>query len=1475
MSAEPESPFDRINEALGNGDGVTMGRVSSEPRADAAALTAADVLEIAKARLPDLVDADDGGRERPFVPPNIVCANQTGVEQWGVILLPCDGFFRKVGEATASTLLRLQAHAAAVAVRVRREGVLPPRSPGAEVDGWAICVTALDSSGTLLAEVAPIATGPDAVPPRFDWVRAATVDPDLLEALIAGLSNEHPDYADHAHVAAFKENAGAPLTRARTYVLEHVHREDRDDAAGLGCEGLLELAQASALELTSHAQANGGPAAGTGTGLLFSPRVITANAEFVSVDEYREAGGDGGGDGGGGAGLNLAWLRRVLAEHASSVGAHAAALVLPPGYAGADDGGAAAAGVVVIAVDVAGDVVQECAAVVELARGGFDLGRWSPPGTLDAETITALRGALLAPEPASARSPDPGSRPFATLRAAPVQPSGRHTSKGGSEGAAESESGSGDSGEVKTNANREDAEGGGSDLSREGAVGEDLADAWSLGELAELRREELQAEVSGLAEDGDPAVCVAFAHDDVATARPLELPDDAVERNAYFVEVALQLRKRAPSAVVFNITMVDKAEGQDLVFIIAADTAGDHEVCQAVIERPPRHAPRLGPWQRLPSDCVSGNLAGFVFAVLDEPRLTRRFLTRGAEGLASGIFALLTHTPDELSVDGVSDPVKLTPCLFGQAKNGVLDVSELAGRLKQTAGQIVRSGQAGYEPHLLYAIHDRLYGQDLRLPDTADEFRDYLLRMGWRLHQQVPTVVAFGVTVRGDGRPARAVVYVADEAGHSETWTATISERHGGVELGEWKLTGAEEACVPYAAVVAFALENDLPDHTPDPDDDEYADAGGEPADPAAPRTSPAARGEHPDSEGERASTPVHRLREQPHDGGDDALRLFVLGREAAADAVGQARGRPGVCPRVLLADAETLWEYELPAFATPGHGAAGADEGLSPEEVWHHLLAVLAALAGLHAARVLAIVVAERGRRYAPEDGPEGEPVVIMRVLSANSAGEALEACAGLHSENGGVVGIGDWEPYPAREPLRTRVLDALAPISVRVDQDVGPGSPERALTPDQTEARPSRPRKPARPRKPTRPRRNRRARAGADAGAELPLFSFFAKPRSEQTDDADGLARLQRAFYDAAVPALGAGEDAAPIVAFTTVDAGYGSELEFPLDDQQHSLYCFRLAEEMAERDASAAALGVLGSKPPPPGKKRPVAGYYVVAVDRSPAVTRWWAPVSTRGGKRKLGKWVETNDILPLYEYTLVMAMKDPEFLASWQRQYGVPGDWLQGIPEPMLPPAEDEYAELEHHPQLPELRRQGPTIWATRRAFKHADALKHALAVAAEHDPRLPHAALSCADATGVYALQIPDGQGADYYRQLTADLARLELYAGAISMNVPAQDPAVVVYAADSSGACEAWLGDIPSQPGRPFSWAPVGAPAVPYPFALMLLLALKQTELAEEFIREHGDPHALADGLAKSNSTGKRQRKTTRSFRPSSRVTSR
>jgi hypothetical protein len=63
---------------------------------------------------------------------------------------------------------------------------------------------------------------------------------------------------------------------------------------------------------------------------------------------------------------------------------------------------------------------------------------------------------------------------------------------------------------------------------------------------------------------------------------------------------------------------------------------------------------------------------------------------------------------------------------------------------------------------------------------------------------------------------------------------------------------------------------------------------------------------------------------------------------------------------------------------------------------------------------------------------------------------------------------------------------------------------------------------------------------------------------------------------------------------------------------------------------------------------------------------------------------------------------------------------------------------------------------------------------------------------------------------------------------------------------------------------------------VPYPFALMLLIALNQTELAEEFIRVHGDPHALAGALARSNKTGKRQRKTThRSFRPSSRVTNR
>ena len=159
------------------------------------------------------------------------------------------------------------------------------------------------------------------------------------------------------------------------------------------------------------------------------------------------------------------------------------------------------------------------------------------------------------------------------------------------------------------------------------------------------------------------------------------------------------------------------------------------------------------------------------------------------------------------------------------------------------------------------------------------------------------------------------------------------------------------------------------------------------------------------------------------------------------------------------------------------------------------------------------------------------------------------------------------------------------------------------------------------------------------------------------------------------------------------------------------------------------------------------------------------------------------------------------------------------------------------------------------------------------MAAEHDPRsLPRTALSCADATGVYALLVPDGQAPDYYRQLTADLARLELYAGAISMNVPARDHAVVVYAADSSGAREAWLGQIPSQPGQPLSWKPVGAPAVPYPFALMLLIA----ELAEEFIRVHGDPHALAGALARSNKTGKRQRKTThRSFRPSSRVTNR
>jgi hypothetical protein len=1470
MSPEPGGVFDAVNEALGNGDGVTMGLVSSEERADAAALTAADVLEIAKTRLPDVLDADEGGRDRAFVPPNIVCANQRTVEQWGVILLPCDGYFRKVSEATASTVLRLQAHAAAVALRVRREVVLPAGSPGAGVDGWAICVTAVDTSGTVLAEVAPIHTGPDAVPGRFDWVGAATVDPDLLEALIAGLCNEHPDYTGHAHVAAFQEDPGAPLTRARTYVLEHVHREDRDDAAGLRCEGLLELAQASALELTSHAQPDAAPAGVTGTGLLFSPRVITANAEFVSVDEYREAGGDGGG-----AGLNLAWLRHAVAEHAFVVGAHAAALVLPPGYAGADDGGAAAAGVAVIAVDFAGGAVQECAAVVELARGGLDLGRWSPPGTLDAETVTALRGALVDPDRGGVRSAHPGSRrPFATVRAAGADPSRAHTAKGGSESAAES--GSEDSSEVKTRANAEGPEGRGSDLGREAAVGEDLADAWSLGELAELRRQELQAEVSALAEDGDPAVCVAFAHDDVATARPLELPDDPVERNAYLVEVALELRKRAPSAVVFNITMVDKAEGQDLVFMVAADTAGDHEIWQAVIDRRPRQAPRLGPWQRLPADCVSGNLAGFVIAVLDEPWLTRRFLTRGAEGLASGIFALLTHTPAE--VGGVSGGVELIPRLLGRATRGVLDAPELAAKMKQTAEEILLLGQGGYQPQLLYAIRDRLYSQELLLPETAEEFRDYLLRLSRRLREQVPSAVAIALTFRPeDGRPPRALVHAAGEDGHSETWTAVISKRGGRVELGDWGLTSAE-AGGAYAVVVACALDNDLPGNTPDPDDDDgRVDAAAEPADPAAPGPSPAARGERSDEEdGELASTPVHRLREQPHDGDDDALRLLDLGREAAAAAVAQARGGNGVCPRVLLADAETLWEYELPAFATPGHGARGADEGLSAGEVWHHLLAVLAGLAGLHAARVLAIVAAERGRRYAPEDGRDGEPVVIVRVLSANSAGEVEEACAEVQYENGGVNGIGDWERCQAREPLRTGVLDALAPISVRVDQDVSPGSPDRALTPDHTKAQPERSRKPARPRKPAQPRRSRRG-AGADAGDELPLFSFFAKPRSEQVADAAGLARLQRAFYDATVPELDAGEDAMPVVAFTTVDAGYGAELEFPVEDRQHSLYCFRLAEEIAERDASAAALGVLVSKPPPPGKKRAVAGYYVVAVDRSPAVTRWWAPVSTRGGKRKLGKWTETNDILPLYEYTLVMAMKDPELLASWQRQYGVPGDWPQHTPELLRPPADDEYAELEHHPQLPELRRQGPAIWATRRAFKHADALKHALAVAAEHDPRsLPRTALSCADATGVYALLVPDGQAPDYYRQLTADLARLELYAGAISMNVPARDHAVVVYAADSSGAREAWLGQIPSQPGQPLSWKPVGAPAVPYPFALMLLIALNQTELAEEFIRVHGDPHALAGALARSNKTGKRQRKTThRSFRPSSRVTNR
>src|SRR5450759_4820996 len=340
MSREPEGAFDAVNEVLGNGDGVTMGRVSSEQHADAAALTAADVLEIAKTRLPDVVDADEGGRERAFVPANIVCANERSVEQWGVILPPCDGFFRKVSEATASTLLRLQAHAAAVGVRVHREEVLPPGSPGADVDGWAICVTALDSSGTLLAEAAPIHTGPDALPVRFDWVTARCVDPDLLEALIAGLCNEGPDYAGHAHVAAFQENPGAPLTRARAFVLEHVHREDRDDAAGLGCRGLLELAQASALELTRHAQAESGPAGGTGTGLLFSPRVITANAEFVSVDDYGELGGDGD------AALNLAWLRHALAQQASRVRAHAVALVLPPGYDGGAIGGGAGAAVI-------------------------------------------------------------------------------------------------------------------------------------------------------------------------------------------------------------------------------------------------------------------------------------------------------------------------------------------------------------------------------------------------------------------------------------------------------------------------------------------------------------------------------------------------------------------------------------------------------------------------------------------------------------------------------------------------------------------------------------------------------------------------------------------------------------------------------------------------------------------------------------------------------------------------------------------------------------------------------------------------------------------------------------------------------------------------------------------------------------------------------------------------------------------------
>jgi hypothetical protein len=1461
MSPEPEDAFDAVNEVLGNGDGVTMGLLSSEQHADAAALTAADVLEIAKTRLPDVVDADEGGRERAFVPANIVCANQRSVEQWGVILPPCDGFFRKVSEATASTLLRLQAHAAAVAVRVHREEVLPPGSPGADVDGWAICVTALDSSGTLVAEAAPIHTGPDALLVRFDWVTARCVDPDLLEALIAGLCNEGPDYAGHAHVAAFQENPGAPLTRARAFVLEHVHREERDDAAGLGCRGLLELAQASALELTSHAQAESGPAGGTGTGLLFSPRVITANAEFVSVDDYGELGGDDD------AALNLAWLRHALAQQASRVGAHAVALVLPPGYdGGAVGGGAGAAPGVVkaIAVDFAGGVVEVCAGVVELARGGLDLGRWSPPGTLDAEVVEALRGALVAPEPASARSADPGSRPLATVRAAPFDPSGRHGLNG--EGEAESESVREDSGEVKATASGEGAEGRGSDLGREAAVGEDLASSWSLSELAGLRRQELQAEVSGLAEDGDPAVCVVFASDDGATARNLELPDDAIERNAYFVEVALELRERAPSAVAFNVTMIDNAEDQDVVYLIAADSSGEHEVWQAVIERRPRQAPRLGPWKRLPADCVSGNLAGFVFAVLDEPQLTRRFLTQGAKGLASGIFALLTHTPAEVDVDGVSDPVELIPRLLGRATEGVLDASELAGRLKQTSQQILRSGHGGYEPHLLYAIRDRLYSQELQLPDTVEGFRDYLIRLERRLREQTPTAIALAMTLHPSDGVASALVHAAGEDGESETWTAAISERAGGVELGDWQRVDADAAPALYTVAIACALETYRPENTSGPEDDEDEDAGAETAVSAAPGETRPERDERPDEEdGELASTSVHRLREQPYDGGDDARRLLGLGREAAAGTTAQTRSAREVCPRILLADADMLWEYELPDFATPVHGAG---EGLSEEEAWDHFLAVLAALAGLHTARAGAIVIAEPGRRYSPEDGHDGARVVIMRVLSANTAGEALEACAELQHENGAVNGIGGWEQYQARDPLRTRVLDALSTTCVREGQDGSPGPPEGARTPDHATAQPARPRKPA------RPRRSRRG-AGADAGDELPLFSFFAQRRSEQTADAAGLARLQRAFYDATVPELEAGEDAMPVVAFTTVDAGYGGELEFPVEDRQHSLYCFRLAEEIAERDASAAALGFRASMPPGAGRKRPVPGYYVVAVDRAPTVTRWWAPVSTRGGKRKLGKWTETKDIFALYEYTLVMAMKDAEFLASWQRQYEVPSEWPQRIPELLLPSDDDEYAELECHPQLPELRRSGPARWVTRRAFKHADALKHALAVEAEHDSRrLPSTVLSCADATGVYALQIPDGQAPDYYQQLGQDLARLELYAGAISTNVPARDPTAVVYAADSSGAREAWLGEIPSEPGQPLTWTPVSAAAVSYPPALMLLLALKQTELVEEFIREHGDPHALAGALAKNNKTGKRQRKTThRSFRLSSRAT--